>query len=58
MSEDASGDKSQDNYSEISAKVGFLGLQNPKWLLFGPKMADGVWKGVYPKVLGRSRQLL
>ena len=20
-------------------------------------MADGVWKGVYPKVLGRSRQL-
>merc|ERR1711954_186458 len=23
----------------------------------GPKMADGVWKGVYPWVLGRSRQL-
>ena len=23
----------------------------------GPKMADGVWKGVYPQVLGRSRQL-
>ena len=21
-------------------------------------MADGVWKGVYPQVLGRSRQLL
>ena len=23
-------------------------LQNPKLLLGGPKMADGVWKGVYP----------
>ena len=23
----------------------------------GPKMAEGVWKGVYPQVLGRSRQL-
>ena len=23
----------------------------------GLKMADGVWKGVYPSVLGRSRQL-
>ena len=23
-------------------------LQNPKWLPVGPKMADGVWKGVYP----------
>ena len=22
-------------------------LQNSKWLLEGPKMADGVWKGVY-----------
>ena len=24
----------------------------------GPKMADGVWKGVNPKVLGRFKQLL
>ena len=24
----------------------------------GPKMATGVWKGVYPQVFGRSRQLL
>merc|ERR1711923_62259 len=32
--------------------------QNPKWPPGGPKMADGVWKGVYPQVLGRSRQLL
>ena len=24
------------------------GLQNPKWPPGGPKMADGVWKGVYP----------
>ena len=23
-------------------------LQNPKWPPVGPKMADGVWKGVYP----------
>ena len=23
-------------------------LQNPKWLPGGPKMAEGVWKGVYP----------
>ena len=23
----------------------------------GPKMAEGVWKGVYPQVFGRSRQL-
>ena len=32
-------------------------LQNPKWPPGGPKMAEGVWKGVYPQVLGRSRQL-
>ena len=23
-------------------------LQNPKWPPGGPKMVDGVWKGVYP----------
>ena len=23
-------------------------LQNPKWSPGGPKMAEGVWKGVYP----------
>ena len=23
----------------------------------GPNMADGVWKGVYPQVFGRSHQL-
>ena len=23
-------------------------LQNPKWPPGGPKMAEGVWKGVYP----------
>ena len=33
-------------------------LQNPKWLIGGPKMADGVWRGVYPLVFGRSRQPL
>ena len=32
-------------------------LQNLKWTLVGPKMAKGVWKGVYPQVFGRSRQL-
>ena len=32
-------------------------LQNPKWLPRGPKMVDGVWKGVYPYVFGRSKQL-
>ena len=32
-------------------------LQNPKWLLGGPKMTDGVWKGVYLLVFGCSRQL-
>merc|ERR1711954_388923 len=30
-------------------------LQNPKWPPGGPKMADGVWKGVY--VFGHSKQL-
>ena len=33
-------------------------LQNPKWQPGGLKMADGVWKGAYPKVFGRSGQLL
>ena len=32
-------------------------LKNPKWPPGGPKMADGVWKGAYPQVLERSRQL-
>merc|ERR1719312_1078638 len=30
-------------------------LQNPKWPQGGHKMAEGVWKGVYPLVFGRSR---
>ena len=34
-----------------------LCLQNPKWPLGGPKMADGVWKGVYLYVSGHSCQL-
>ena len=33
-------------------------LQNPKWPPWGPKIADGVWKGVYSEVFGRSKQLL
>ena len=28
-----------------------------KWPPGGPKMADGVWKDVYPCVFGRSKQL-
>ena len=32
-------------------------LQNPKWPPGGPKMAEGVWKGVYSKVFGHSKQL-
>ena len=32
-------------------------LQNPKWPPGGPKMADGVWKGVYPQVFGHSKHL-
>ena len=32
-------------------------LQNPKWLLGGPKMADRIWKGAYPPVFGHSCQL-
>ena len=32
-------------------------LQNPKWPPAGPKMANGVWKGVYPWVFGHSKQL-
>jgi len=32
-------------------------LQNPKWPPAGPKMADGVWKGVHPSALGHSKQL-
>ena len=34
----------------------FLVFKNPKWPPGGPKTADGVWKGVYPKVLGHSKQ--
>ena len=33
-------------------------LQNQKWPPGGSKMADRVLKGVYPQVLGRSKQLL
>ena len=29
-----------------------------KWPPGGPKMADGVWKGVYPYVFGHSKQLM
>merc|ERR1712208_88391 len=32
-------------------------LQNPKWPPVAPKMADGVWKGVQPKVIGHFKQL-
>ena len=32
-------------------------FKNPKVLPGGPKMANGVWKGVNPKVFGRSHQL-
>ena len=32
-------------------------LQHPKWPPGSPKMADGAWKGVYPYVFGRSKQL-
>ena len=30
-------------------------LQNPKWVLGGPKMADGGWKVVYPRRRGEER---
>ena len=30
---------------------------NPKWPPGGPKMADGVWKGVYSQVFEHSKQL-
>ena len=33
-------------------------LQNPKWLLVVPKIADGVLGCVYPYVFGHSRLLL
>ena len=33
-------------------------LQNPKWPPGGPKMADGVWKGVQPQVIGHFEPLL
>ena len=32
-------------------------FKNPKWPPGGPKMANGVLKGVYPQVLGHFRQL-
>ena len=32
-------------------------MQNPKWPPVGPKMANGVWKGVYSSVCGHSKQL-
>ena len=32
-------------------------LKNPKWPPEGAKIAAGVWRGVYPQVLGRSRQV-
>ena len=31
--------------------------KNPKWLLGGPKIEDGVLKSVYPQGFGRSNQL-
>ena len=33
-------------------------LKNSKWPHGGPKMTDGVWKGVYFQILGRCCQLL
>ena len=33
-------------------------LQNSKWPIGGPKMADGVWKGGYLLIFRRSGQLL
>merc|ERR1712117_809713 len=51
------------NFCQISFLIRALRIstnhrpRNPKWPPGGPKMADGVWKGVYPYVLGRSRQL-
>ena len=33
-------------------------LQNPKWPLGGPKMANRVCKGVYPYIFGRSCKFL
>ena len=33
-------------------------LQSPKWLLWGPKIVDRVWKGILPKVFGCPHQLL
>ena len=33
-------------------------LQNLKWPPWGPKMADGVWKGGLPLLFGRFHQLL
>ena len=32
-------------------------LENSKWPLGGPKMANGVWKGVYPYVFRHSKLL-
>ena len=32
-------------------------LQNPKWPPGGPKIADGVWKGVFPQIFGHFKQL-
>ena len=37
---------------------GGVSCSSPKWHLEGPKMAERVWKGVYPLVLGHSCQLL
>ena len=31
--------------------------RNPKWPPGGPKMANGVWKGVFPWVFGCTKQL-
>ena len=37
---------------------GEVSYSSQKWHLEGPKMAERVWKGVYPLVLGHSCQLL
>ena len=43
-----SGEKSEKNTSLAAPGALAHRLLNPKWPPGGPKMADGVWKGVQP----------
>ena len=46
-----------EKYTTLAAPAMLHCLKNPEWLPGGPKIAEMVWNGVYPKDFGRSPQL-